>query len=133
MDAKRLRSIPLFEKLASKDLELVARHADEIEVPEGKVLTVEGERALEFFMILEGTATVSRSGAPIRRIGPGDFFGEIGVVQTTYRTATVTADSHMKLVVMFGPEFSAIDSRYESVRDLVSQAIADRLPPDTTS
>ncbi|HEY7703977.1 MAG TPA: cyclic nucleotide-binding domain-containing protein [Acidimicrobiia bacterium] len=127
MDASRLKAIPLFANLSNKHMEQVARHADEVEVKAGTVLIHKGDGAHEFIAIEQGTATVSRDGKVIRTLGPGEFFGEIGLLRTHYRTADVIADTDMKLVVIFGPEFVVLDEDIKEMREAVEAAIATRL------
>ena len=127
MDAADLKSIPLFSHLSRKELALVARHADEATAEPGQVLAREGEVAREFFVINEGTATVTRDGAVINHLGPGDFFGEIGLLETPRRVATVTADKAMRLIVMFGPEFTLVDSEIEEIDRVIRKAITERM------
>jgi CRP-like cAMP-binding protein len=127
MDASRLKAIPLFANLSSKHLEQVARHADEVEVKAGTILFQKGESAHEFIAIEEGTATVTRDGEVIRKLGPGEFFGEIGLLRTHYRTADVIADTAMKLIVIFGPEFVVLDDDIKEMREAVEAVISQRL------
>lgn len=127
MDATRLKSIPLFASLSKKEQALVARHADQVEVDSGEVLAREGEIGKEFFVIESGSATVTREGAVINQLGPGDFFGEIGLLETLKRTATVTADTPMKLIVMFGPEFTAVEAEIRDLDRCIRSAIAQRM------
>lgn len=127
MEASNLKSIPLFAQLSRKELALVARHADEVDADSGKVLTREGEVAREFFVIDSGNATVTQNGEMVRRLGPGDFFGEIGLLETIRRTATVTADTPMRLIVMFGPEFTAVESEIRDIDRCIRKAIAERM------
>lgn len=127
MDAKSLKSIPLFADLDRKDLKLLARHADEVSVESGFELTKEGRNAYEFFVILEGTATVSADGDEVSTMGPGEFFGEIGLLGNHKRTATVIAATAMRLLVMFGPEFSGVADQMPEVHDEVRRVLAERL------
>ncbi|HXF35761.1 MAG TPA: cyclic nucleotide-binding domain-containing protein, partial [Actinomycetota bacterium] len=80
MDAERLARIPLFQGLSKHEREQVARWADEVDVPAGKHLLDEGRLPHEFFVIEEGTATVTRDGRRLAELGPGDFFGEIAIL-----------------------------------------------------
>jgi CRP/FNR family transcriptional regulator, cyclic AMP receptor protein len=127
MDASDLKHLPLFSHLNRKELALVARHADEVTAEAGQVLARDGEVAREFFVIKEGTATVTRAGNQINHLGPGDFFGEIGLLETPRRTATVTADTPMRLIVMFGPEFTLVDSEIPEIDRVIRKAMAKRM------
>ncbi|MGQ0848947.1 MAG: cyclic nucleotide-binding domain-containing protein [Actinomycetota bacterium] len=130
MDAAALKSIPLFSHLSHKELDLVARHADEVDVETGHLLTRQGGLALEFFVVEEGTATVEKDGKEINKLGPGDFFGEIGLLRHQPRTATVRADGPMKLIVMFGPEFSAVESDIAELDASLRKSVDARLAQD---
>lgn len=130
LDADRLKLLPLFARLSRRERELVARFADEIDVQTGRALTREGGPAREFFVIENGTATVTRNGREIRQLGPGDFFGEIGVLGTQRRTATVTATSPMHLVVLFGQNFTALEGELDEVNQVVERVMAQRLAAD---
>ncbi|MDP3984527.1 MAG: cyclic nucleotide-binding domain-containing protein [Acidimicrobiia bacterium] len=127
MEASSLKQIPLFASLSRKELTLVARHADQVEVQAGEVLAREGEVAREFFVIESGNAAVTKDGEIINRLGQGDFFGEIGLLETPRRVATVTADTPMRLIVMFGPEFTAIESEIKDIDKCIRKAIAKRM------
>ena len=81
MDESDLQSIPLFESLPRDDRRLIAQHADEIDVAEGTDLVRQGEFAYEFFVIEQGGAEVLRDGDHIADLGPGDFLGEMGIVE----------------------------------------------------
>jgi CRP-like cAMP-binding protein len=130
MDAKDLKSVPLFSSLGKRDRELVARFADEVDVPAGKVHTAEGGSSHEFFVITSGTAAVTRKGEEVARLDAGDFFGEIGVLRSEPRTATVTAVTPMKLLVLFDQNFKALDHELKEVRDCVEKAMTERLARD---
>ena len=95
--------------LNGADLEVIARQADQVDVPAGEVLAREGDIGHEFFVIEEGTAEVTRNGDVLDRLGPGDFFGEMALVEEDRRTATVTATSPMTLIVLTGAKFRAIN------------------------
>ena len=91
MDAKKLKSIPMFSALGKRDLRRVAQATDEIEVPEGKELLHEGEFAYEFLIIEDGRAEVTRDGEHVADLGPGDFLGEVAALEHGTRNATVVA------------------------------------------
>src|SRR5262249_60952990 len=82
--------VPLFHRCSKRQLVRIAQLADEIELPAGRVLTKEGARGREFFVILEGSAKVQRNGQVIASLCGGDFLGEIALVTDVPRTATVT-------------------------------------------
>lgn len=127
MDAARLASIPLFADLSERDRADVARYADEVEVSAGKTLAEEGEFAYEFFVIEQGTAEVTKDGRVLATLGPDDFFGEIGLVESERRTATVTATSPMELIVIFGPNFRRLERELPELATQIRTAIRERL------
>jgi CRP-like cAMP-binding protein len=126
MDAARLKAIPLFGALAKKQLKSAAQLADEVEVKEGEHLVDEGRFAHEFFVIEEGRAEVVHDGKVIAELGPGDFFGEIALIKTERRTASVVAKTPMKLVVIFGPNFRSLASNLPTVQQRIDSAIEQR-------
>jgi CRP-like cAMP-binding protein len=127
MDVKALEGVALFSSLSKKELERVARYADEISVREGTELATEGRFAHEFFVIEEGAAEVRLGGAVIGELGPGDFFGEIGILETERRTASVVATTPMQVIVMFKREFRQIEREMPAVADRLHAAIRARL------
>jgi CRP-like cAMP-binding protein len=127
MDAAALKSVPLFAGLSGHDLNQVARWADEVELPEGRELAKEGEFAYEFFVLLEGTVEVSKKGTKVRDMGPGEFFGEIGLVdEEARRTATVTTTSPVRAVVMTRRDFLEMEREFPEVAAQVQEAIKQR-------
>jgi CRP/FNR family cyclic AMP-dependent transcriptional regulator len=128
MDATRLKKIPLFSSLSDKERVQIARWADEVQVPAGKHLVDQGDFAYEFFVIEEGTAEVRRGDEVLTTLDPGDFFGEIALMEHDKRTATVTAATPMKLIVMFGRDFRSMEDAMPEVAAQIRQAIEDRSP-----
>jgi CRP-like cAMP-binding protein len=126
MRKERLKAVPFFSHLGKKELAVLERQTDEIDVPAGKALTREGEIGHEFFVIESGTADVERGGERINQLGPGDFFGELALLEEDRRTATVTATSPMELVVMTRSDFRALDRSMPDVHAQVSAAIERR-------
>ena len=126
MDAARLKSIPLFADLSEAEREQVARWADEVEVAEGRHLVDEGKFAYEFFVIVDGTAAVRHGEQVIAELGPGDFFGEIALLEHVRRTASVVATSPMRAVVMFGRDFRAMENEMPKVAERVRRALEER-------
>ena len=127
MDPRDVQSIPLFAGLSKDDQKVVAQYADEVDVPKGKVLAEEGRLAYEFFAIKEGTADVTLGGQHAAALGPGDFFGEIGLLAGDRRVASVVASSPMSLVVLTGSQLRAIDSRMPGVAERIRGAMAERV------
>lgn len=130
MDPKRLQDVSLFAGLSRKDLSDLGRWTDEIDVPEGKRLAEQETFAYEFFVIEEGTADVVQDGEPIRTLGPGDFFGEIGLLKSERRTASVVATSPMRLIVMTGRDFNAFQSENPHIAQQIREKIEERLERD---
>jgi CRP/FNR family transcriptional regulator, cyclic AMP receptor protein len=127
MDAKRLEGVRLFSGLSKHELAELARWTDAVSVDEGYELAKEGEFAHEFFVIEDGAASVVHDGDRIAELGPGDFFGEIGLLETERRTATVVATTRMDLIVMFRREFRQMEQEMPAVADRVRAAIRARL------
>ncbi len=96
MDKDRLKQIPLFSDLDDHDLGVVATFGTEASWSEGTAIVREGDFAYELIVLSEGEAEVSRSGESLATVGPGDFFGEAGVIGKTMRNATVTATSGVR-------------------------------------
>jgi CRP-like cAMP-binding protein len=103
-----LAQVPLFSALSKKELQLVARRAEDVKVDPGRILVSEGSTGSEFFVIIEGTATVSRHGRKVASLGPGDAFGELALLDKAPRNATVTAQTEMELVVLGQREFGGL-------------------------
>ncbi len=127
MDAARLQQLDLFRTLSKDDLVRVAQWTDEVEVPAGRVLGREGEIAYEFFVIEEGSASVEVDGRHVVDLGPGEWFGEIGLLESARRTATVTAATPMRLAVIFGPNFRALAHDLPGVAETIRAEIRERL------
>lgn len=122
-----LRKVPLFQGLSRKDLELVERLTDEIDVPAGKVLIKEGATGHEFFIVVDGSLRVERDGQLLRKLGPGDFAGEIALIDGGPRTATVVADAPSRLLVVGHREFFGLLAEYPDIQIQVLQALARRV------
>src|ERR671936_1787199 len=125
-----IRDVPLFSRLSKKGLQEVASIADEIDFPEGKVLTKQGARGREFIVILEGAAQVDQDGRRINTLGEGDFFGEIALVTKLPRTATVTATEPVRALVITDRDFLTLMKKSPEVGEGIVEALAERLAPD---
>ncbi len=100
MDTSRLKKLPLFESVPDEDLERISYLVSEVSVSEGKPLVIEGDYAYEFMAIEEGTAEVRRGEEKLAELGPGDFFGEMGLLGDDRRNATVVATAPMRLLTL---------------------------------
>jgi CRP/FNR family transcriptional regulator, cyclic AMP receptor protein len=127
MDADRLKVVPLFESLGEHQRRQVAQWADEVDVQSGYHLVDQGSFAHEFFVILEGSAEVTKDGQRVTELGPGDFFGEIALMGEDRRTASVVATSPMRLVVMFGRDFRQMEHSMPEVHSRIEAAITARM------
>lgn len=105
---RHLAEVPLFSALSKKELALVARQGEDVRVEPGAVLCSEGSAGQEFFVIISGTAKVSRKGRKVTTLGPGGAFGELALLDKAPRNATVTAESDMELVVLGQREFAGL-------------------------
>ena len=102
VDVDELRTVPVLQTLETGDLESLADQAQHVDVPAAGVSLIrEGDFGHSVFAIVDGTAEVSVEGAVVRRLGQGDLFGEIAVLSSGRRTATVTSTSAMRLVSLF--------------------------------
>ena len=96
-----LKRVPLFSGLSQRQLKRLARDFREHQIKSGTRVMREGEKSgISFFVIVEGTATVSVDGAQVRQLGPGDHFGELALISKRVRSATVTADGPMRCLGM---------------------------------
>ena len=131
MDEKELRSVPLFEGLGKKERQALAQSADVIDIAEGKQLAREGEFAYEFFVIRTGTAEVTQGEKCLNELGPGDFFGEMGVLAAERRVATVTSTSPMELIVLTDSALRTLQKNEPGVCQRLRDAIQQRFSNDS--
>lgn len=124
---QQLRRVPLFSRMGSRDIERLGQLADEVTVGMDEILAQEGHHGDEFFIVLDGRLTVLDGRRPIRELGPGDFFGEIALLDGHRRTATVRADGMTRLLVIGHREFNALMDEFPSVREAVMLAVEDRV------
>jgi CRP-like cAMP-binding protein len=94
-NAESLKQVPLFAELSNRDRKQLADAMHERTFPAGREVTTEGENGLGFFVVADGTATVSVDGTARRSLGPGDYFGEMAIIDGGTRSARVTADSDL--------------------------------------
>jgi CRP-like cAMP-binding protein len=121
---------PLFAGLSKSERGQVASIADEIDLPADKLLIREGERGREFFVLLDGEVDVTRKGKKLATRHSGDFFGEIALVSSLPRTATVKTRGPARALVIRDVDFRALLKRTPTIAVKVLEAVADRLPAD---
>jgi CRP-like cAMP-binding protein len=126
VDPARLRDLPLFSELAEAELTHIAAYAEPKTSDPGDVLTHEGASGYTFFLILEGTVDVDRDGELIESLGRGDFFGEMAILGSGRRNATVTASTRVELLVLFGTAFRTMESDHPDLAELIRQKVAER-------
>ena len=121
----RLQDVPLFSACTERELTQIARATDEVDVAAGKEIVAEGALGHDFYMILDGQATVTRAGTEVATLGPGQFFGEMAVLSGAPRNATVIATAPTKLLVLGQREFAAVlDSSPGVARKLLTNMAA---------
>ena len=103
-----LTTIWLFSACSAKELRLLRRSLEEVSVAPGTVLTAERSPGREFFLIVEGTASVTRAGKPVAMLGPDRYFGELALLDRGSRSATVRAETPMRMVVLGQREFNRV-------------------------
>ncbi len=118
--ASVLQAVPLFQNLSARQLEEIVKHADEVPMSAGTTLAEEGKTGLELVFLLDGEAEVSQGGRPINQLGPGDFFGEVALLDGGMRTATVVAKTDLNLLVVHK---SAFDHLLESIPGLQKEIL----------
>jgi len=123
----RLRSIPLFSRLGSREIEHLGQLTDEVDVPAGHVLMRQGDRGGEMFVVVSGTVSVERAGRSLGDRGAGSVLGEIALLSEMPRTATVTALEPTRLFVVGHREFHSLMDEMPSVRTCVLEVLASRI------
>jgi CRP/FNR family transcriptional regulator, cyclic AMP receptor protein len=117
----------LFAGVSAPDIEELGAIADDVEVRAGTVLTHEGYREGFFFIVVSGTVRIERGGRTITTIGPGDFFGEIALLDGGPRTATATAETACRLLSMTYQMFHELLDASPSIRAAILEAVGRRL------
>lgn len=129
MDVGRLKQLPLFSAVSEEDLKSISPFVKEVSVGEGTILTKEGDYSYELIAIEEGTADVLRDGEKLASLGPGDYFGEMGVVDREKRTADVVATSPMRLVSLTTWEIKRMQRSMPEAIDKLRKTIEERSQP----
>jgi CRP-like cAMP-binding protein len=123
----KLANVPIFSGCSKRELAIIARAAKEVSHREGTVVAREGERGIGLFLILEGNAAITIGGKTKAKLGPGDFFGEVALLDGGPRTATVTALSPLRLVGITGWVFRGLLMEHPSIALKTLEAVAGRL------
>lgn len=127
MEPARLKDLQPFAGLDEGELAELAAFVREVDVPAGTVLAMQGDNAYELFVIEEGEAEVRRGPEVLAALRRGDVFGEIGLLVTGIRTASVVAVTPMKLVALFSREFRRIEDRMPAIADALRATMRDRV------
>jgi CRP/FNR family cyclic AMP-dependent transcriptional regulator len=123
----RLSEVQLFSACSKRDLARIAALSTEIDVPAGTVLMRQGEPGHEAFVIEKGKARATVRGKKSSLMGPGEVFGEMALLHSAPRSATVTAETDMNLVVLGSREFSTLLEDVPGVALKVLAAVGERL------
>ncbi|HEX7949702.1 MAG TPA: cyclic nucleotide-binding domain-containing protein [Candidatus Limnocylindrales bacterium] len=122
-----LRQVPLFAGCKNKALEQIEQLADEVDVPDGSTLIREGTFGEQFFLIVQGRVRIERGGQTIRILGPGEYLGEISLVDKGRTTATATTEGPARLFVLSHREFNSLLDQSPAIRAEIMNALARRV------
>jgi CRP-like cAMP-binding protein len=122
-----LKTIWLFSSCSSSELRKIRSSLDQITVPPGKVLVEEGRVGMEFFLIVSGTAAVTREGKKVATLGPGSHFGELALLDRRPRSASVVSESEMVLLVLSQRQFNSLLESVPTISRKMLAAMANRL------
>jgi CRP/FNR family transcriptional regulator, cyclic AMP receptor protein len=122
-----LTKIWLFSTCSNRDLRMLRKALDEVTVPAGRVLCEEGTIGREFFLIVDGQASVRRGGRKVATLGPGQYFGELALLDRRPRSATVASDTDMDLLVLGQRQFNGVLEAVPALSRKMMTAMATRL------
>ena len=125
-----LKRVPLFADCSKSELRALAKSTDEIDLREGTVMTREGRPGREFFVLIEGTALVTKDGQQVAELTGGDWFGEIALITNRPRTATVTATSAVDVLVLTDRRFRTAVETMPTIALKVLSSVGERLGHD---
>ena len=123
----QLSNVRLFSACNKKELGLIGRASDEVEVPAGRVLCEQGKPGFEFYLILDGEAVVKKNGKKVASLGPGQYFGELALLDRGPRNATVEASKDSTLLVLGQREFSGLLDEVPGMAHKLLTSMASRL------
>lgn len=126
LNEEAIRSLPLLEGLDSETVGFMAKRMQEVSVPIGGHIVKAGDFAYRFFLILEGSATVSRGGVPVATLKSGEVFGEMALVEDIRRNADVVAIAPMRLLTLMSWDFRDAMARFPEFRRRVEDLMARR-------
>jgi CRP-like cAMP-binding protein len=127
----RIQRVPLFSRCSKKDLQFIASRMDEVSITAGRTLTSEGKATTSFYVVLEGEVEVTIHGRSRARLGAGDFFGEIGMLDRGPATATVVTRTPVEALVMSHAQFRDVIKGNQAIAMNVIATMAERLRADT--
>lgn len=130
-----LRRVPMFAGCKGNSLQQIGQLADEVDVPDGYTLMREGTFGEEFFLVVNGRVRIERAGQTINSLGPGDFLGEIALIDKGRHTATAITEGPAKLFVLSHQGFNSLLDQSPAIRLEVMTALARRvrhLEPDAS-
>jgi CRP/FNR family cyclic AMP-dependent transcriptional regulator len=122
-----LSKIWLFSTSSAKDLRTIRKALEEVIVPAGRMLTEQGTIGREFFLIVEGQASVKRNNRKVATLGPGQYFGELALLDRRPRSASVISDTEMELLVLGQRQFNAVLDSVPALSRKLLAAMATRL------
>ena len=125
--AAKLKAVPLFAHCTPKELAFIATQVEDMEFPAGKVLCREGQSGGDFFVLTSGAADVTRGTKKITKMAPGDFFGEIALVDGGKRTATVTTTAPSRCLVLGPRQFQNVLHQDTDIAHSIMKALTLRV------
>jgi CRP/FNR family transcriptional regulator, cyclic AMP receptor protein len=125
--AELLSNVRLFSTCSKRELGRIASLVEEVDAPQGKVIVRQGDPGRECFVIADGRARATMRGIGSTVLGPGSFFGEMSLLDQGPRSATVTAETDMNLLVLGSREFSALVNEVPTVAVRMMAGLAERL------
>jgi CRP/FNR family transcriptional regulator, cyclic AMP receptor protein len=124
---EHLANVPLFATCSKRDRGIIARHAEEVTLRPGSVLIEEGDTGDAFYVVVDGEATVQRNGRRITTLRPGDYFGELALLDAAPRNATVVANGPVTVAVLGARVFSVLLKELPNMSDKLLRGMARRL------
>jgi CRP-like cAMP-binding protein len=128
IDVEAIAGIPLFDGLPPEDLARIASWLEPIDVPADWHLLNQGSFPDGFFVVLEGTVRIERNGEPVAELGPGDFFGEIALLEDNKRTASVATATRVRAAVMDQADFFEMTAQIPAISKRITDAAISRFP-----